>query len=405
MASQSLHPGWKTDRRGRPAGFTLVELLTVIVIIGILVGLTTGVVIGARTRAANAAIATEINHLDIAIRAYADKYGEFPPDFAGTFYGGTVGTAAQNMVLRHLARVFPRYIPGAVRGDTTANDWTKFTNDLLFYTGYNPGSGSYDTSLTLGMQVRYLDPASALVFWLAGPSYFIDQNTDIVNGKKRPYGFSANPLNPFEPPFAASTSSSTSRVASMSSRLPILFDFDETRLQPHATAGTAAVGWTLSYYPRSTARRSVAPLGYAPYVYFRAESGTYAMPSLPAVPKFWPSGSGYNSGAGLSETTLVGTTTTAIACRVRPYFNYDPARHSTATQGQFFNPKHFQIICAGLDGYFGGAGTVDANGSVNLTDSTTSAPPRIPALDNVIGGQHFDNITNFSQGTINDMIK
>ena len=145
---------------------------------------------------------------------------------------------------------------------------------------------------------------------------------------------------------------------------------------------------------------------YPPYVYFRAEAGTYLMPGSTTICKYWPcTSAGFNNGGSISEPTLMGATTTNMACRVRPYYNYDPAKHSTAAQGAFFNSKHFQIICAGLDGYYGGAGAVSSDGTATLTDSTASAPPRIPAVDNLIGGQHFDNITNFSQGTINDMIK
>ena len=169
MASQWLHPGWKTDRRGRPAGFTLVELLTVIVIIGILVGLTTGVVIGARTRAAQAGIAMEISNMDTALRAYADKYGEFPPDFMGIN-----STAGRNLVLRHLARVFPRYVPGEVRGNSTSTvPWTRTSyNDLASLHQLQSSHRAVTRGTTMGMKAEFLDPASALVFWLGGTIVF-----------------------------------------------------------------------------------------------------------------------------------------------------------------------------------------------------------------------------------------
>ena len=64
-------------------GFTLVELLTVITIIGILLGLVTAVAMSVMTTAKGAVIAMEINNLDQALRTYNEKFGEFPPDFCG----------------------------------------------------------------------------------------------------------------------------------------------------------------------------------------------------------------------------------------------------------------------------------------------------------------------------------
>lgn len=402
MENRIRHTAWRANRRRRPSGarrgFTLVELLTVIVIIGILVGLATSVVIGARNRASNAYTVTEINNLELALRSYADKYGEFPPDFCSA----SSNTYAQNMVMRHLGRVFPRYVPGALLGSTNTgtNPWTRFVYDLAYYTSYNPSgspqaSGSYNR--VNGVQAAYLDPASALVFWLGGPSYF----TAAYNGTptpdtatKKPFGFSANPLNPFEVPFAAAATGTLR--ASMTSRMPILFPFDDTRLQPHHSYSNNTAGWAQAFYPRGISRRSVAPLMYAPYVYFRAEGGFYYLPGSTSQAKFWPynvTGT-FNNGAGLTEMT--GVTGTTGMYRIRPYYNFDLAKHASVAQGSYFNPTTFQIVSAGLDGAFGGV-------SGDSQSSIQTLPPRFPAADN-IQGQHYDNITNFttSKGTLED---
>ena len=83
----------------------------------------------------------EIQELDLALKAYKERFGEYPPD-------GTDPAAVQ----RHLRRAFPRY-----------------TGDLP-------------------EQYAKLDPATALVFWLSGIK---DERGDLD-------GFSANPTNPFD---------------------------------------------------------------------------------------------------------------------------------------------------------------------------------------------------------------
>lgn len=116
-------------------GFTLVEMLVVVVIIGILAGLITAAALRARTRAKIALIVVEISELDAACKAFKERFGDYPPDSA---------TAATSFI----KRAFPRFTGSAPSGITADK---------------------------------------ALVIWLGG----------MTGADGRPNGFSANPEDPF----------------------------------------------------------------------------------------------------------------------------------------------------------------------------------------------------------------
>lgn len=68
------------SRKSKRSGFTLVELLTVMVIISILAGMTVGAVTFAIAFINRAAISTEIKNMESALQNYKNKFGEYPPD-------------------------------------------------------------------------------------------------------------------------------------------------------------------------------------------------------------------------------------------------------------------------------------------------------------------------------------
>jgi prepilin-type N-terminal cleavage/methylation domain-containing protein len=164
-----------------PRGFTLIEMLVVVVIIGILAGLVSVAAIRARGTARVAEIRMEIATLEQGLEAFKSKYGDYPPDFTDT--------AA---VKRFIARAWPRY------------------------------TGNWENESEIVAGVR--NPSAAICFWLGG-----------LRGE----GFNSNPRTPFLYNSGSMTGPffdfKTDRVKglSFSETAPLAYYY-----QPNATADT-----------------------------------------------------------------------------------------------------------------------------------------------------------------------
>ena len=285
--------------RGPRRGFTLVELLTVIVILGILAGLISAAVLAAMGKAKRAVVTLEINGLEAAARMFKEKYGDYPPD--------DMRSANEAAVDAFLRRAFPRYQKG-----TYGSVYLRFCADVpIACPGLNPAS---------------MDSASALVFWLGG----LPRST----AAWIPDGFSQNVENPFQ------------LRAVSAQRTEPLFEFQPERINWS--------GSLIHYYPKVSGAR--ATNGGCPYVYFRARNNDYS--------------------ASLSQ---LARTEETKSITVLPYINVQT--------DIWANPSTFQIISAGLDNLYGG---------------TTGAAPTYPSGNYNGTTGHYDNLTNFTDGKLED---
>ena len=287
-------------------GFTLVEMMVVIVIIGILAGLITGAVVAARTAARRAAIKMEIEQLQMAVQEYKNKYGEYPPDFTGIDSTDVaVVTVAKAAVNRHLRKRFPRY------------DYSAFADPFMQMTRHL--RDNYD------LNVMEFDAATALAFWLGG----LPENKPASGEKWILAGFHSNPENPFQ----------TGLPRDPESRL---FEFDPERLRQDNRPNV------LHYFPDG-----VAAAAGAPYVYFRAHrsatTGRYEYGDVFDV-----------SSTSTFVPSSYSHTTTNVAV---PYLESDstspPAGDTPATERYWRALETFQILSPGLDGlYSEGTGSI-----------------------------------------------
>src|SRR5438046_580324 len=115
------------ESRAPRGGFTLVEVLMVILIISMLIALLMNAVQAARLSAVKASIKIDVNELVTALEAFKAKYGAYPPDRNWT----------DDEYRTFLRRALPRY---------------------------NPQAG-IDVTIA---QLKLLDEAESLVFWLGG---------------------------------------------------------------------------------------------------------------------------------------------------------------------------------------------------------------------------------------------
>jgi prepilin-type N-terminal cleavage/methylation domain-containing protein len=206
-------------------GFTLVEMLVVIIIIGILAAILVPTIGAAIRRARNTKIGLEINQLGSAVEAYKKTYSDYPPDFS-----------SKPVVDRHIRKAFPKISP----------------QEFLIAEGL--------------FWPNRVDPAEALVFWLGG--------------------FSADPRRPFTGPGGPFKQTATGYAININRNAP-LFPFNDERLTIYladpTTGNPSATGVPRSsdeqeIHGESPTSNDLFPVYFpdkvgAPYVYF--DSRTY----------------------------------------------------------------------------------------------------------------------------------
>jgi prepilin-type N-terminal cleavage/methylation domain-containing protein len=331
-----------TPQRPNRTGFTLVEVLIVITILGMLMALTVVGIAKALDTARQARITTDLSQLDAALVTYKTDRNDFPPALFGVpgqNFNGTVIAAAQYDQVRfnrHIRQAFPRYRGGDPY--TTFGEYVRYLN-----AGDAPNN---IPPLTPPLNIYDLDPAESLVLWLGGIS---DQNASIgrLSGTRKLIGFSADPARPF----------------STTQPKPPIYDFDPQRL-----VDRDGDGW-LEYAVDFRADKADMP-GYVYFDYrgYTRDTNSDGVPD--AISTYSPTAA---HGFAMPYATAVRTTAN----------NVNTIKWS--------NAQKFQLIAAGLDGVFS---------DQPVTVPTVDTAERIfPTGLNYTEGDD-DNLVNFTTSTL-----
>ena len=156
----------------RPHGFTLVELLTVVAIIGVLVGLLLPAVQAARESGRRAKCANNLRQIGIALHAYHEAYGTFP--YGSNYSAPSTGYPTWAvLILPQLDQdaVFNAYDPGQAPY-STANQVVAKTFMSVFVCPSDPQSHSPilpdrgdSPSPAPGLSGGTTNPASSMGLW------------------------------------------------------------------------------------------------------------------------------------------------------------------------------------------------------------------------------------------------
>lgn len=188
-------PGRPPSTKGnamKRSGFTLVELMVVIVIIAILATLLLQAVSGAMATARTTEVVTDISTFESHITAFQQRYGQHPPSFVAipedaslwsSDWDSTPPVAGITNLHRRSSKALIRQL------------WPEF--DFLYggTTGAPGGIDINDDGDAADFLV--LNGAECFVFFLGGIPDRVDTNSDGTDDSWNVVGFSANPQAPF----------------------------------------------------------------------------------------------------------------------------------------------------------------------------------------------------------------
>lgn len=336
----------KQPRLHSQRGFTLVELLVVITIIGAIAALTIPAVGMVMRTVRRAAMKTELTNISSGIESYYTKYGDYPPDFSNW-----------GIVNRHYLKIFPDIANTELLLLFRLCDTLPDTHaDQLTASPTNTAISQFDPTA--------MDRAEVIVWSLGGFS----------SDPQYPFTGNGGPLAILNP---AGQRDDPANVEYNTTRPGKEIDFAPERLsviQPDpsaarsytnrfASADTDGVNNPNDPFPAYYLRE-----GQSPVVYFDSRTYTYNAGATATPPSFL-----FNGYARATSDSITGFDGIRPVYSNNPAFTPDPSSYGTVgaalTGWEFVNPQTYQLLAPGLDGLFGEVLDVDPT-----NDPTNDAP-------------------------------
>lgn len=321
------------------AGFTLIELMAVIVIISILIAILLPSINSVRKRAHVAQVSVEIKGLESALSQFQVQFGSYPPSRI-VLHEMAAGWASDTRSSSAMRRLCPQFDPAA-RHHVDPFDTS---SPLLPGRDFN-GDGDSDDTFTL-------TGAECLALFTAGRLH---------NGV--PIGLSKNPRDPFE--------------LDRGTRIGPFYDFDVTRFTDVDSDGIP------EYQDPLSKDRD------APYLYLSAYDGKGYDPDHDA--DVFPPHAAFTAAVPDTRPDLgIDSNGDGVKDDGRVYY-----QNAAATESGMVAHKRdtYQIISPGFDGEYGEGGSYTSADGLFRLGATGS---KITITD----GGDVDNVTNFSSGQL-----
>ena len=384
--------------RQRPsrAGFTLVELLMTILIIGILIGILVPTIAAAFRRAKEAAVTAELNNLATALASFKNTYGDYPP--SRIILPETGFTA-------FLTNAPAGPVPGITNDmDDTDMSYAQLAQrSLLYLRKFFPranfmtaSSSAYNDFNGNGVQDKpiLLSGSECLTFFLGGIPII---NNGVVIGVS---GFSKSPINPFVSMAVAPNNRTVPNYEFTTGRL---VDLDGDMIPSYIDPIDNSIGNRSSYAYFS----SYGTNGYDPN---DVNGNGHASPTGSGgavIPELEDDGSTDVERGFLvnfpvySSTSFPTAAPYCVSPGPNPYTSGPPASGTVS----WINPNSFQLFSSGQDRLWGLGGTYNSSAGSGATLPILPNPtdPGNIHLDDTSGvrNRENDNLTNFSPNRLN----
>lgn len=407
------------SKAGRRAGFTLIELMVVAVIIGILIALLVPAITGAMRTSKNAVVTADLNTISQSLAKFQAQYGDYPPSRILLSENGTYdldpgtpaaprppgrmivsanGTAGTDITYAELGRRSVEYLRKfwprvAISTNPALPQWAP--NSPIWY--------DFDGDGVKKLTPYILEGDECLTFFLGG----IPLNTGTqADPKWSMSGFGKNPQNPFTNNLD-NVATVPSNTMYSGNRTPPLLEFKAERLKD-----------TDAYNPARPQDEPVRFPSYHDYlgtghpiVYFSA----YGSQGYDPNDCNW----GPLDLAGKPDPAQMEQDDAGIAPILRAFRVSFPVLNSTGTMSRVANSttpnpyttslpngpttttyhkgQSYQLISAGADGLYGLGGIYEPEARTRLPlDGGTN----VSTSDSNIRFRERDNLVNFANGTM-----